>query len=161
LLVVLFIINTCYAQDDWKVYKIDDKLSIKFPSPPRRSGDGSLMSVDKDSSAYIVMVSDLGDNVRNADSAKVASIFNNPAAANQLKAMIQEKMSGFTMNDCKKIDWHGFPCFQIDGAEPIHHTKFYCKMLVINGNLYFIGTALPGNRDEKVKDDFLNSLALN
>ena len=110
---------------------------------------------------YFAYFADLGDDIRNADSAKVASIFNNPAAANQLKEMMQEKMRGFTMNDCKKIDWHGFPCFKADGADKAHGAKFYCEMLIIKGNLYIIGAVLPANNGEKIRDGFFASLTLN
>jgi hypothetical protein len=162
LTIITLAMSVARAQNNWKAYDIDNKLSIKFPSEPQSMGKGGgLIAVDKDSSVYMAMVIDLGLDSSKISNEQLLAIFDKPGALNGLTKVMQSKVPDAVLSDIVKTSWKDFPCFYTEGTFTGKPLKLYCYMPLINRRLYMIAAAVQEDAIAKVKNDFWGSLMLN
>src|ERR1700733_515145 len=88
------LLNFALAQSDWISYKIDDKLSVKVPSPPTEADEYSVIATGEDSLVCVITKIDM-QKVSGLDSAALAGIAPTDDFLTIIKTGMQEKMQGY------------------------------------------------------------------
>lgn len=150
------------AQNNWISYKVDNKISVKFPSKPTQLSDDILFSSTKDSTAALTaVVIDLA-KVANADSAALAKIIENPDKLKGLANALNNNSHYAKIEDFKLGKWNGFSSYTSTAIGTDLRNKYYhLFMLFIGTKAYMFNVILSPTADTKVKDDYFSSITLN
>ena len=154
------LLNFALAQSDWISYKIDDKLSVKVPSPPTEADEYSVIATGEDSLVCVITKIDM-QKVSGLDSAALAGIAPTDDFLNIIKTGMQEKMQGYRMGDVKIGKWNNYYCYHIDGSNATTKVKSFTFMIIIGNYLYSISAVIPEDKSTQPRDDFFSSLKLN
>jgi hypothetical protein len=160
LLIVVLTATFAHAQSDWINYKIDSKLSVKLPSQPTNIDQYSINARTKDSVICIISIINL-QKVANIDSATLAGMATQADFTSSIRTGMLGKMAGFTLGDFTTGKWHGYYCYNVEGANTASKLKTYTFMVIIGVTLYSLTAILPDDKDTKPRDDFFASLTLN
>jgi hypothetical protein len=154
--------STVQAQTKWINYNIDDKISVKFPSPPNKESDGTLLSLSKDSTAIMsLIILDLAQ-IANIDSATLAQSKENPEFVAGLRNLMNSKSHFVQLDEFKLGKWHGFTSYSSSGIATDTRNKYYnVYMLFIGTKLYLFNAILSATADSKIKDYYFSSIILN
>jgi hypothetical protein len=150
--IVLLTIAVVRAQQPWVTHKVNDRVSIKFPSTPREFIPGSFMSVVPDSSVvYIFTVVDFAE-VANLDSAALAPVKATPEFAAELKTGMKRSLPDVNFSDFAIGDFKGFTSYSTSGLDS-KKKRYDMFMFIIGTNFYSLSivTAYGGlleNRDK-------------
>jgi hypothetical protein len=123
LLVVIAILTAglANAQTAWVTQRINNKVSVKFPNTPKITAQGYYFAAEKDSSSrYIAFMLD-APQVLQIDSAEVLKEAPNADFAAQFKTGMESTMTNVKLGDVTIGQWHGFPCYHINGSDPKQH----------------------------------------
>ncbi len=155
LLIAILTANIALGQSDWINYKIDSKLSVKLPAQPKPV-KGGFFAMDKDSLVYFFLKADVG-----IDSVELMSLAPTAEFAEHYKMGVSQKMPGTRLGDVNIGKWNGYVCYNIAGVNDTNKKKIYIFVIVVGDKMYSFGTIIPGNKSEKGKDEFFNSLFIN
>lgn len=154
--IVLLTTSIAYAQINWVTHKVDERISVKFPSEPKEIIAGTFAVRDKDSIGYIVTVIDFM-KIANIDSVALAPMKATPEFAGQLKAGILSKLHNVDLDDFKITTWMGFTSYTTSGVD--QKKKRYDMFMVIIGNkLYSFSTVTPADGAISGREAFLASI---
>ena len=132
---VLLTLTVVRAQQPWVTHRVDNRVSIKFPSTPREFIPGSFMSVAPDSSVvYIFTLVDFA-KVANLDSAALAPIKATPEFAAELKAGMKGSLPDVNFSDFTIGDFKGFTSYSTSGLDP-KKKRYDMFMFIIGTNFY-------------------------
>ena len=150
------------AQNNWISYKIDNKISVKFPSKPTHLSDEVLSSSSKDSSAALfIAVIDLA-KIADADSAAVAKIIENPDAIKDLANVMNNNTQYAKLEDFKLGKWNGFTSYTSTAVGTDPRNKYYHVFVFFIGiKAYMFSAVLSPTANSKIKDDYFSSITLN
>jgi hypothetical protein len=154
LTVVLIIVNFVHAQDNWITYKIDNNLSVKFPTQPTNT-NGDIEAHTKD--GLICFVSIIGET----DSVSLAKIIANPDFLSSLKNVMTGRQKGVSLGEIKSGKWNGYPCYNVDGTNDLIKSLVSFYFVIIRGKIYLLAAAMPYNHDINEKNIFFDTLKLN
>jgi len=159
-LLLIFNSIVAAAQTDWVDFKIDNKLSIKFPSKPTQEIDGTLISVTKDSTAFMsAIILDLAQ-IAHVDSATLAQSKENPEFVAGLRNFLNSKNQVVKLDEFKLGKWHGFTSYSSSGVAADIRNKYYSVyMLFIGTKLYWFNVILSATADSKNKDYYFSSVS--
>lgn len=161
-LFILFNSIIAQAQTKWINYKIDNKLSVKFPSQPTRMSDDILLSSNKDSTAvFTITVIDVAQ-IAKIDSAGLAKAQENPDFIKGMANFMNDKSHYAKLEDFKTSKWNGFTTYTTMGLGSDPRNKYYHVLMIFIGTkLYMFGAILTATANTKVKDDYFSSISLN
>ncbi|GAA4315256.1 hypothetical protein GCM10023149_11780 [Mucilaginibacter gynuensis] len=140
-IVVVLAVTAVNAQTAWVTQKIDDKVSVKFPSAPKVE-NGVYRLKDKDSVGYALNIVDF-QAVANLDSAALAPMKDTEEFAGQLKAGLEQSLQGIVLSDITIGKWKGYTTYSLTGNNAAKKTKLYLQMILIGSKMYSMSSAVP------------------
>jgi hypothetical protein len=161
-LLLLFSSIIAQAQTNWINYKVDNKISVKFPSKPTQMSHDILISSNKDSTAEFTMSMIDIAKIAHIDSAGIAKNLGNPDIMKNMADFINEQHRYSKLKDFKIGNWNGFTTYtsMAVGANP--RNKYYnILMLFIGTKMYTFEVVLAATADSNIKDDYFSSISLN
>ncbi len=155
LISAITLLNFAYAQtDNWVNYKIDEKLSVKLPTQPETINRG-VMAHTPDSLVCLAY------KLAEVDSATLTRAVSSPGFPDGLKAAMSASQPGLNLGEMKAGKWHGYTCYNVDGAKPAMGLKVGLLILIVDGRIYTLGAMMPDRHDINEKNIFFNTLKLN
>jgi hypothetical protein len=161
-LLLLFGSIITQAQTNWINYKVDNKISVKFPSKPIQISEETLLSANKDSTAMVsVSILDLAQTAQ-IDSAQLAKVKEDPAFVANLKDFMNSKSPYVKLEDFKIGKWNGYTNYTSMGVATDPRNKYhYVLMIIIGTKLYLFNAILSATANAEIKDDYFSSITLN
>lgn len=150
------------AQSTWITTKIDNRLSVKFPSTPEKTviAAGEIyMTKENDSTQYSATVLDL-NIIAKLDSAALAPLKENKEFANQLIKSIAAQKPKYTFGDLTIGKWKTFTTYYTSAIDKTNNATAFVQMIFIGSKLYSITFKLPENLVTKNKEVFFSSVEL-
>jgi hypothetical protein len=144
------------AQSSWVDYKVDNHVSVKFPSKPAEIQPGTVGVVTADSVACRITLIDV-QKVANLDSAKLASMKENPVFIDQLRAGMQRTAKGAELQPFKLGTWKGLTSYTSSGTGTAN-TQYKLFMVVYGTTIYSLSAKTPAKVDSKTADSFFDSM---
>lgn len=160
--VLLMFAITANAQQKWITKKIDEKLSVNFPSEPEKvtkNGNDSFIIKEKDSVTYAAGMIDMY-TVAKMDSATLAPLKENPMFAEKLVAGIASQKPTYKFGKVKIGSWNGLTTYDITGFEETTKNTIYLQIIFIGSRLYTLACRIPADLSTKKKELFFNSATL-
>jgi len=161
LTLVILSAGVARAQSNWVNYKIDDKLSVKFPHQPAVLEEHSVYAKDGDSTLYMVASIDFAKIPQKLDSAQLAAVAPTMEFANEFKGGMLSQMPGSTLGDVTIGKWNGYTSYTMDGGNAANKQKLYTFMVLIGTKIYSLMAIMPENYSTSGKSSFFGSLTLN
>ena len=156
---VLLTLTVVRAQQPWVTHRVDNRVSIKFPSTPREFIPGSFMSVAPDSSiVYIFTLVDFA-KVANLDSAALAPIKATPEFAAELKAGMKGSLPDVNFSDFTIGDFKGFTSYSTSGFDS-KKKRYDMFMFIVGNNFYSLSIVTSNGSSLANRDKFFASIAL-
>jgi hypothetical protein len=152
--------GTCFAQNDWLLYKIDKHLMIKLPADPRKLTGNTFIAITKDSTACVVARIDFKETA-GLDSAAVAPLLETKAFADTIRSGMVRRTNGFVWGEMKPGKLTGHYTYRIDGVNAEKKTNAYTYMVVAGQYLYAISALVKEGGSTKERDDFFASIIIN
>ncbi|MES2109612.1 MAG: hypothetical protein V4577_12720 [Bacteroidota bacterium] len=156
----VFAVNTCFAQNDWLLYKIDQHLMVKLPTDPRKLNGNTFIAITKDSTGCIVTRIDFKETA-GLDSAGVAPLLDTKAFADTIRSGLVGRMKGFTLSEMKPGKLNGHYTYLIDGVNQEKKVNAYIYLVAAGQYLYSISALVKDGRGTKEKDYFFASVIIN
>jgi hypothetical protein len=162
ILAFLFGFIVAQAQNNWVNYKVDNKISVKFPSQPAQLSDGTVFFSNKDSTVKLGMFIFDFSKVAKIDSADLPMLRESLDFIMSAANLMSIKNHCKEPEDLKKAKWNGFTSYTAKGAG-MGSGSGYCHILMflIGNKLYTFGATLSATADSKIKDDYFSSITLN
>ena len=163
-IITIFFTNLVKGQANWGTYKIDSRVSVKFPSKPEQTDDENFISASPDSAVVVsVMVLDF-KKIANADSTQLAEMVKAPDFLQQFKGFLESRLSNIKFDDFKEGSWNNLKTFETQAIQSntvnkYHYLKFVLLGYTIYG-MYVISTS-TSNNNLKTRDDFFSSFLSN
>jgi hypothetical protein len=162
LLFVLILSATANAQADWVTKNLDEKISVKLPTEPEKTG-GIGMDVysvkGTDGAGYSVSVMDFYVKAH-IDSATLSSFKDNQQFADQVRVTMVSKIPNCTFGDVKIGKWKMYTAYTISGSENAGKGKVSIFIILIGSKMYGFLCMLPDNLQIKNDDVFFGSIDL-
>ncbi|OOQ59913.1 hypothetical protein [Mucilaginibacter pedocola] len=159
LLFVLTLSVSARAQTGWVTQKLDDKLSVKFPSAPEKitkNGVEGYTLKAKDSVGYIVNFLDF-KQVANLDSAGLAPMKDKQEFADQLGAGLASATKNYTFGNVTIGEWKSYTTYSMTGTENTTKGTISIRMILIGSKMYSLSCRVPANLVTKNSDLFFAS----
>jgi hypothetical protein len=148
------------AQQPWVTHKVDNKVSIQFPTTPKEFIPGSFMSVEPDSSvAYVFTLVDFA-KVANLDSAALAPVKATPEFAAQLKTGMIQSLPDVNLSDFVIGDFKGYTSYSTSGFDS-KKKRYDMFMFIIGTNFYSLSIVTAYGASLENRDKFFASIQLN
>jgi len=155
-----------FVADEWVTVKLDDHVSIDFPSPPQNSSyQGNTVWVqDMDSVARcMALVVDLGKF--GMDSAQMAIEMEKPENFEQFRESMMGKMAGAKMISEKKTLTHGLTTYEfVVNMEKVNDgtmTRMFSRNIFYGTKMFSLSFyEKKAGPQEALKDKFINSFRL-
>lgn len=158
LVIALVSVMSVKAQTNWINRKIDEKISVKFPSEPTEAGPGSLMAINTSKSLLcIVTVVDfktLGLDERTLDSLK-----NTPEFTEQVIEGLRNSMSNVKLADLTVGKWNGFTSYTTNGTDATG--KVYNMLMIIIAGKMYSATSVAEASALKEAAEFRSGITVN
>ena len=150
------------AQEKWVSKKLDEKLSVRFPSEPEKitkNGNESFITKEKDSVTYGAGLIDM-NVIAKMDSATLAPMKENPIFAEKLVAGIALQKPNYKFGAVKIGSWNSLTTYNVSGFEETTKNTIYLQIIFIESKLYTLACRIPANLTTKKKELFFNSATL-
>jgi len=149
------------AQSNWVNYKLDAKLTVKFPQQPARVDEHSIYAKDADTSIYLVALIDYSKLEEHLDSAELAKDAPTTEFADEFKGGIVSQMPGSSLGEVTIDKWNGYTSYKIEGDYATKHKKLYVFVVLIGTKMYGLMAITPEKGSTNGKNYFFSSLTLN
>jgi len=157
---IIFAVGTCYAQNEWSIYKIDQHLMVKLPTKPRKLTGNTFIAITKDSIACIVARIDMKETAQ-LDSAAIAPMLETGAFADTIRSGMLGRMKGFTLGKLESGKLTGHYTYLVEGVNAAEKIRSFTYLIVAGQYLYAITALVKDGRSTKEKDDFFASVIIN
>jgi len=156
---VLFTLTIAYAQESWVNHKVDNKVSIKFPSQPKEFMPGSFLAMAPDSSVvYIFTLVDFA-KVANLDSAALAPVKATPAFAAELKTGMTKSLPDVNLADFTIGNYKGYTSYTTSGLDS-KKKRYDMFMFIMGTNFYSLSVVTTYGALLEGRDKFFASITL-
>ena len=147
------------AQQPWVTQKVDNRVSIKFPSTPVGSAASSFVTTAPDSSvACVFTVVDFAE-VANLDSAALAPVKATPEFAAELKTGFKQKLSDVNFSDLVIGNYKGFTSYSTFGFDS-KKKRYDIFMFIIGTNFYTLSVVTAYGGLLETRDKFFDSVEI-
>lgn len=153
---LVFLFNLAKAQDNWKKYKIDDALSVKFPGTPTPLSGRDAYYKEADSTTYFVYIEDYSD-ITNLTGADLAAKEQTPDLADAFRDDLASRMPGYILGKVTIGKWHDHTSYTVSGGNAKAGKDMYVFAVFIQDNCYYLVVTLPASHKPDKKDLFFNS----
>ena len=154
----IFILTGCqHAQSGWVTHKVDERITIKFPSSPKQLKPGSFLALGKNGSYVFTLVNFM--QVAGIDSTALAPVKATSAFAAQMKTGLKKTLPDVTLDDFKIGKWNGFTSYTTSGFDS-KKKRYDLFMFIIGDNLYSLSAVTANGASLKEKDTFFSSVTL-
>jgi len=160
LILIVLSIKVAHAQTGWINYKLDNKLSVKFPVTPRYINKNTLFAMATDSSAYIVTIVDLKES-DGLDSAGLVSQAGTQMFADSLRSSMLSSMAGYILSEITVGKWKSFISYNLNGGNISQEITLETFMVLLGTKLYGLSTILRTGKPNNFKNYYFSSLTLN
>jgi hypothetical protein len=133
-----FIVLAANAQKTWITKKINDKVSIKFPSEPKEVNPGSFVATTEDKGTACIF-STIDPASFGLDSASFASISKTEDFTKNYKNGIKQSLPDFDLTDIKIGNWNNLTSYTLNGVNP-QGRKIDYFIFVMNNKIYIMVT---------------------
>ena len=161
-LFILLITLTCFianAQTGWTKHKFGDKLTINFPSEPKKANESTYIAKDSTGTVYGVVIMEIDPSAYkttlSSDTLLVRLKF-----IDEVVGSIKSKMPKYTIGDLKKGQQNKIKTYSLEGVNPENKSKVHLNILMIDNVSYSLTCFLPAGVDNKNKDAFLKSFTV-
>jgi hypothetical protein len=156
---VICSINFARGQASWIDYNIDNRVSVKIPSQPKKIDEFNVMSSDMSGSVYVIGAVDLAIS-DGTDSAKLVTLAPTAEYATMMRTKLIESMPGFEMGEIKTGLWKQHNAYYLNGIYTRTKGKVYMFLFIIGSKMYNLAVITPENSGGQAKDDFFASATL-
>jgi len=160
LLFVLILSASAKAQSTWTATKLDDKMSVKFPSEPKKATVNSVDTyavMGKDSLGLVAAVLDFAV-VAHIDEATLATMKDDPQFADQFKTGFTSSRPDFNIGDITIGKWKGNTMYTMSGPQKANKSVLYVQTVIIGSKMYMMSCVVPTGVNVANKDTFFGSL---
>jgi hypothetical protein len=157
--IIALSINFVFAQNNWINYRVDDKLTVKFPAQPNKLNEYGVFVKTIDTAVFILSTVDLS-KTDGLDSATVQSRAPTSEFANSLKDGMLSEMKGFTLGNVNIAKWNNYTCYNINGNNTSTKMSIYAFIVFIGTHAYDLMAIMPDNHGQAQKNLFFHSLQL-
>lgn len=161
-LFILLITLTCFianAQTGWVKHKFGDKLTINFPSEPKKANESTYIAKDSTGTVYGVVIMEIDPSAYkttlSSDTLLVRLKF-----IDEVVGSIKSKMPKYTIGDLKKGQQNKIKTYSLEGVNPENKSTVHLNILMIDNVSYSLTCFLPAGVDNKNKDAFLKSFTV-
>lgn len=162
LLFVLLLSAAAKAQTTWIAKKLDEKISVKFPTEPQKdtkNGIDVYTLREADSVAYSASVIDY-KVVANLDSATLAPVKDTRQFADQWRMGLASKKTNYTFGDVTIGKWESHTTYSLSGSEKTTKNTLFIQAILIGSKMYYLSCRVPANMVTQKKETFLDSVEL-
>ena len=162
LLFVLLLSAAAKAQTGWVTQKLDETVSVKFPTTPQKitkNGGDSYSVKGKDSIQYVAAVVDFAA-ATHTDANALAEMVDKPEFAEGLKQGFTEKKLNYSFGDMTVDKWKTYNIYNITGTENTNKSKLFTHMLFVGTKMYILSCMVPASLNTKLNEVFLSSADL-
>lgn len=160
--ILLFLTANClflHAQENWFQHKANDKITIGFPSQPKKVTESSYFLKDTTGVIYGVSVIDIAKSIN-----MEADAFNDAVVtqefADQFLEGLAPTMPKYTFKPIKIVRLKNYPTYYIEGRDDVNKTTAYFNSVFIDGVSYNLTCILPDGKSGKNKDIFLTNISI-
>ena len=153
---------TATAQEKWITKQIDGKLSVSFPSEPKKetkNGIDTYVVKEKDSVAYSVGTMDL-KLVLKLDSAALAPLKDDPRFAKQLMEGMASTKLNYKFGEVTIGKWNTLTTYNVSAVDDTAKNVLSIQMIFLGSRLYVLTCRVPAALTTKKNELFFNSLTL-
>ncbi|WP_316831977.1 hypothetical protein [Pedobacter aquatilis] len=150
------------AQENWVRTKIDEKVSVAFPSEPQKtSKNGNDIFIDReaDSILYSAVMMDLKP-LAGLDSAKLATIKDTQGFADQFMKGVASQKTNYEFGKTTIAKWKGFTSYETSAVDKNGKGTLYTYLIIIGSKVYTLTCRVPDKLSTKNKERFISSLML-
>lgn len=161
LLLALLISFTSYAsaQTGWIKQKFGDKLTISFPSEPKKANESTYIAKDSTGTVYGVVIMEIDPSAYkttlSSDTLLVRLKF-----IDEVVGSIKSKMPKYTIGDLKKGEQNKIKTYSLEGVNPENKSTVHLNILMVDNVSYSLTCFLPAGVDNKNKDAFLKNFTI-
>ena len=163
MLLFMFVLSAvAKAQTDWITKKLDEKISVTFPSEPQKltkNGVDSYTVKEKDSLAYSAGMVDF-KVLANLDSVALARVKDSQEFANQIVKGIGSQKKNYTFGDVIISKWKNFTSYSTSACDNISKNTLFVKMILIGSKMYTLSCRIPAEMVTKNNETFFNSIEI-
>ena len=162
LFVLMLSAATTKAQTGWITKKLDEKISVKFPSEPEKTTKNGVDIYTvraKDSIGYSANVIDYNVIVH-LDSAALAPVKDTQQFADQMKMGIASKKTNYTFGDIVIGKWNTYTTYNLSASDKVNKNTLLMRMVLIGSKMYSVSCRVPANLVTKNNEVFLGSVEL-
>lgn len=152
----------CFAQKNWVMLKIDERISVSFPSAPEKStknGNDVYIDREADSILYSAAMIDLKP-FAGLDSVKLATIKDTQGFADQFMKGIASQKTNYDFGKTTIGKWKGWTTYQTSATDKTGKGTLYTYMIIIGSRVYTFSCRVPDKLAIKDKDQFFDSVQL-
>ena len=160
LLFVLILSASAKAQTAWTTTKLDDKMSVKFPSEPKKTTVNNIDTyavMGKDSIGYVAVMIDF-NVIAHMDEATLAGLKDSQEFADQFKTGFVSSRPEFNIGDITIGKWKGNTMYTMSGLNKNNKTMMSAQTVIIGTKMYMQSCVLPANTGAADKEKFFSSL---
>ena len=159
IVIVLLACTLTHAQQGWVNHKVDNKVSLKFPYPPKDLTPGTVVSISPDSSmVYIFTIVDFA-KVAGLDSATLTPLETTPEFTAQLKGGIKQSLPNVDLSDFTIGTFNGFTSYTTSGSDA-KKKRYDMFMFIIGTNFYSLSTVSKEGKSLDTRDKFFTSVTV-
>lgn len=150
------------AQTDWVTKKLDEKISVKFPSEPQKltkNGNDTYFVKENDSLAFSAGMVDF-KVLANLDSAALARLKDSQEFANQIIQGIASQKKNYTFGDVTIGKWKNFTSYNTSAYDNTNKNTLLVKILLIGSKMYTISCRIPAEMTTKKNEYFFSSIEM-
>ncbi|MEO7212529.1 hypothetical protein [Mucilaginibacter sp.] len=160
LLFVLLLSTTLKSQTRWVTIKLDERLSVKFPSEPQKTAKNGIDIYTlraADSVGYSANVIDY-KVVAHLDSAALAPMKDKQEFADQLRAGLASVKTNYTFGDIEIGQWKTYTTYSLSASEKTNKNTLLIHMVLIGSKMYSLSCRVPANMVTKASEVFFGSV---
>lgn len=154
LILVMFTVVIAKAQDGWITYKVDDKVSVKFPGEPMKSNN-EIAFRDKYDLQYSISSEDLVAHL-GIDSTRLAEDQKTQDFLDFLKKRISTNLHSGVIEDFKIDNWKGYTSYRSVITGTSRKAKMYIFMVLIGNKMYSLTAILYDYINPGTKEGFFH-----
>ncbi len=162
MLCLLMLSAAAKSQTNWITKKLDEKLSVKFPTNPEtvtKNGVDSYLVKANDSIKYSTTLVDY-KLLAKLDSATLAPVKDTQAFADQLRMGIASSKTNYTFGPITVGKWNSYTSYNLTATENTTKSTLLMRMILIGSKMYTLACLVPLNIITQNNEVFFSSVEM-
>ncbi|MCJ0743153.1 hypothetical protein [Pedobacter montanisoli] len=144
------------AQDGWFKQKISNRITVSFPTEPKKINETSF-GLNQDDIIYATSFVDLLKVTSLSLEAFNKSVISQEYADEFLEGLAPS-FPKYVFEKPKIYNFQSCTSYTIYGKDSVNRSTIHINIVFVDGIAYTVGCILPENKDSKLKDLFLANI---